>query len=294
MHNSVKVCVVGAGQVGSTLAVALYNAGYQITGVSSRTLKSAKLLADKVGAVYTLSSHSVTNKADIVLLTTPDQQIPTVVADIASLRGFRSGQLVVHASGALPANVLEPALLSGATIVAMHPLQTFRGVASTLKKLPGCYYALEGPAAGKEKAKDLVRALEGLFFEIAPEDKALYHAAACVSSNYFVSIIYLAVEMLQECGLEASEAFKALTPLIETTWGNMQNIGPAAALTGPAVRGDKGTLSRHLSALQKQSKDSELVYRALGAYTMRMAEEQGLVKPERANAIIKLLKEGSA
>jgi predicted short-subunit dehydrogenase-like oxidoreductase (DUF2520 family) len=266
---------VGAGKVGSTLALALHNKGYQIVGVISRTAESARRLADQLGCPFGTRPEALTPAAEVVLITTPDRAIAAVAKDIQARGGFTAGQLVAHTSGATPAEVLAPARASGAVAVSIHPLQSFADAEVALARLPGCYFGLEGDAAGIRRARRLVAALEGIPIEIKPEHKALYHAAACVASNYLVSVVHLAIAMLERCGLPRETALEALRPLVDGTWNNIQEVGVVRALTGPVARGDLPTLEWHLAALGRFRPEFEEVYRVLGAYTAGVAQQQG-------------------
>jgi predicted short-subunit dehydrogenase-like oxidoreductase (DUF2520 family) len=277
-----KVCIVGAGKVGSTLALALQNKGYRIVGVASRRLESARRLAARLGCPAGTRPEEHAREAEVVLITTPDRVIAEVAAVIQSRGGFVPGQLVAHTSGATPAEVLAPARVSGAVVVSIHPLQSFADPDLALRRLPGCYFGLEGDAAGVQWARRLVTDLGGIPIQIKPAQKALYHAAACVASNYMVAVIHLATEMLGRCGLPPEMAQEALRPLIEGTWQNIQEVGAVRALTGPVARGDMPTLAWHLAALGRRGREFEEVYRVLGAYTAEVARQQGALSPARA------------
>jgi predicted short-subunit dehydrogenase-like oxidoreductase (DUF2520 family) len=108
---------------------------------------------------------------------------------------------------------------------------------------------------------------------VAPELKPLYHAGAVFASNYVVSLMAVAVRMLEEAGIGPEAATGALLSLARATLDNIEAAGPAGALTGPIARGDVATLRRHLSALTHA--DAEL-YRAMGRETLRLARQAGL------------------
>jgi predicted short-subunit dehydrogenase-like oxidoreductase (DUF2520 family) len=286
-----KVCIVGAGKVGSTLALALHNKGYEVVGVASRRAESARRLADRLGCPSGTRPEELTPAAEVVLITTPDREIAAVAENIQSRGGFVAGQLVVHTSGVTPAEVLAPAQESGAVVVSMHPLQSFVEVNAALERLAGCYFGLEGEAAGVRRAERLVGALGGIPLVIRPEDKALYHAAACVASNYLVSVVDLAVELLARCGWPRQAALDALGPLIDGTRDNIREVGAVQALTGPIARGDRPTLAWHLAALRQYDPKVEGMYRVLGTYTVGIAQRKGALDTSRAREIAKLFEE---
>src|SRR6266404_1545639 len=56
----------------------------------------------------------------------------------------RAGQAMVHTSGALGADVLEPALAAGTQIGAFHPLVAFADTERAIAALHGATVAIEG------------------------------------------------------------------------------------------------------------------------------------------------------
>lgn len=283
------LAIVGAGKVGSALALALQRKGYPIVGISSRSLTSAKALALKLDVPYSLRAADITPKAQIVFITTPDREVARVTAVIAHDGGFRPGQLVVHTSGSLSYTVLERARQSGAIIGGFHPLQSFADLETAIANLPGAFFALEGEAEALPVLERIMVDLQGRGITIKPADKALYHAAAVVASNYLVTIIHMATEMLGKLGVERSQAVEALSPLIMGTIENIKTKGTVQALTGPVERGDISTLQAHLSALTALPAVEQQLYKALGRLTVEIAQQKGSINPDTAKDINKLL-----
>lgn len=287
-----KVAVVGAGKVGSALAILLNRRGYPVAGIASRSISSARRAAWELNARYTDKPEEVTRDADVVFITTPDREIAAVAGDIAKRGGFRSGQVVFHTSGAHSADEAGAARRSGALVASMHPLQSFADVKMAVKNLPGSYFALEGDKEALPLAEQIVKDLGGKSFFIAAKDKALYHAAAVIASNYLVSLMHLATGLCGHFGLPREEAFQALSPLVLGTINNISRVGPAAALTGPVARGDGTTLKGHLEVLKKAG-DLELdIYCKLGLYTVKVALEKGSISAGQGEALASIFKGG--
>ena len=287
-----RVAVIGAGRVGSALAVALAPKGYPVVGVASRTRASAARLASLVGAPLCASPAAAVKEADVVFITTPDRAIARVAAEIARHNGFRAGQIVAHTSGALRAGILAPARETGAVVASMHPLQSFAGVDQAVRNLPGSYFFLEGDADAVRSLANIVHDLGGRYITLEPHNKALYHAAACIASNYLVSLLHMAVELLACCGVPRREAPSLLRPLIEGTLNNIQDVGLPAALTGPVARGDVATIREHLEALAALRAAPGIAeqYRSLGRYTVDLARAGGHIERATSEQIKELLK----
>ncbi|MBO8129306.1 MAG: DUF2520 domain-containing protein [Peptococcaceae bacterium] len=293
LKNKPAVAIIGAGRVGSALAVALAQKGYPLAGVASRTRASAEKLAARVGAPSSTSPVEAVKKAGVIFITTPDRTIARVAVEIARRNGFHAGQVVAHTSGAHSAGILAPVRNAGATIASMHPLQSFAGVEQAVQNLPGSYFSLEGDTAAVRVLAGIVHDLGGRYFTLDAGDKALYHTAACIASNYLVSLLHMAAELLKACGVPYREAPSLLRPLITGTLNNISDIGLPKALTGPVARGDVNTVREHLKALAASPllRNIEEQYRSLGRYTVEVARAGCYIDNGTAEKIKELLEE---
>lgn len=287
-----KIAVVGAGKVGSALALLLSRQGYPVAGVASICIDSARRVADVLKVPATVNPEEITKGADIVFITTPDRVIAGVAAEINKRGGFRRGQVVFHTSGAHPADEVGAARLAGAYAASLHPLQSFADIKMAMENLPGSYFALEGDAEALPLAEQIVKDLGGRSFAIAAADKPLYHAAACITSNYLVSLMHFATGLFSRFGLTREEAFDALSPLVRGTINNISQVGPVQALTGPIARGDGTTLEGHIKALKNVGEQELDLYSKLGLYTVRVALEKGSINAKEAKKLDDILREG--
>lgn len=286
-----RIVVVGAGKVGSALALLLWGKGYPVAGIASRSIISARRVAEQLGVPATTRPEEVTSRADVVFITTPDRVIAQVADEINERGGFKPGQVVFHTSGAHAAGEVGAARRSGALAASLHPLQSFADVKAAMENLPGSYFALEGDAAALPVAELIVKDLSGKSFLIKASDKPLYHAAACIASNYLVSLMHLATGLYNRFGLSREEAFEALCPLVRGTINNIRRTGPAAALTGPVARGDGPTIQGHLEALKEIGGLELELYRKLGLYTIGVALENGSIDAGQGEILEQILKE---
>ena len=284
-----RVAIVGAGNVGSILAKAFYRQGYQLMGIASKTILSAVALANLFGVVATTRPAEITKYADIVVIATPDRYISQVVQEIATDGGFRKGQFVLHTSGSLSSEILQVASECGAFVGCMHPLQSFADRERGTGLLVGTYFALGGHEQAVNLGTDIVKDFGGQSFILADKDKPLYHAAACIASNYLVSLLHWAVKSYESIGLTPEQARNALFPLVEGTLKNIQELGPTEALTGPVSRGDGTTITAHLAAIENT--DEQELYVALANYTLGIALGKGTVSGEQVTVMKKILNE---
>jgi len=287
-REMIKVGFIGAGTVGTALAIGLNARGYEVVAVSSRTKASADKLAKQIcGCQSVNSNQAVADAAELIFITTPDAAIPLVAAEVH----WQPGQSVVHCSGADSTATLEPARKLGAMVGAFHPLQTFASVKQAIDNLPGSTFAVEAEEPLLSTLKEMATALDGHFIELKAEDKVIYHAAAVITSNYLVTLVKLATDLWQTFDVPPEEATKALIPLLKGTLNNIENVGIPQCLTGPIARGDSGTIKKHLKALGEAAPALLSTYRELGRQTIPVALAKGKINEQQVRELDEILKE---
>ncbi len=286
---------IGAGKVGTALVALLHAHGVDVVGVSGRTPADSRRMA----AAAHLDPHTVKDRADtvadaaIVFLTVPDDAIGPLCAEIAREGGWHSGQGVVHCSGALPSDVLQPARQAGALAASFHPLQTFASLDAALAHMPGSTFALEGDPVLVAQLDRFVALLGGTTLHLRGEEKTLYHAAAAIASNYTVTLAALASDLLVREGIapDLNTALRYLTPLLRGTLDNLDTLGLPDALTGPLARGDVGTVAHHIEALEAVAPELAHLYRHLARLTLPLAEEKGHLDEGTMEALRKMVED---
>jgi predicted short-subunit dehydrogenase-like oxidoreductase (DUF2520 family) len=281
--------IIGAGKVGDIFATALHQCGYKLVGVASRTSASAAALAERFTVPWSVNPAEIAKMAEMVFITTSDRHIGNVVRQIARSGGWCNEQYVYHASGTFPANILAVAKEQGAFIGALHPLQAFAGLKHKENCLSGVYFAVDGDNQAVDLAKSMVHDMGGHSFFVPSDKRALYHAAACIASNYLVVLVHNAVNLFQQLGLSAEEAATALVPLLQGTLNNLMSKGTEKALTGPIVRGDVSTVAAHLQALAIANADSEKLYKQLGLHTLQLVQKINSLETRQLELLKKML-----
>ncbi len=284
-----RIAIVGAGNVGTALAVLLQNAGHKITGIASRSEKSALLAAERAGVPHDTDPARFTKEADVVFLTTPDRAIASVCDQIAYAGGFSPETVVAHTSGAHSSDILRSAALAGARPVSFHPLQTFANADAGIRNLAGSFITIEGHPEALPVARQLVADLNCRLLEIPTGGKPLYHAAACIVCNYFTTLLDYGLKVMESAGVAREDALPALAPLIEGTFKNIMRVGPIQALTGPISRGDAGTVETHLEAMTKIMPEAIPLYRHLGQATVKLAKAKGTLGEPEKRELLKIL-----
>ena len=282
------IAFIGAGLVGTTLAMALDREGYRIRAVASRSRASADALASRIQGCHPFATpQEAADAGDLVFITTPDDVIGPLVAEL----NWRRGQGVAHCSGAESLDILEPAQKQGALVGAFHPLQTFSSVEQAIKSLEGTTFAIEGEPPLQRFLEELAIALEGQHLTLAPGDKALYHISAVITCGFTITLLKEAADLWQTFGYSREEGLKALMPLLQGTLNSMASVGIPQALTGPYARGDVGTISKHLETLQARVPQSLPLYCHLALAELPIALEKGGIDAARADEMRQLLEQ---
>ncbi|MEZ0077012.1 Rossmann-like and DUF2520 domain-containing protein [Planotetraspora sp. GP83] len=279
------VGVLGAGRVGSVLGAALTLAGHRVVAASGVSDASMKRAAERLG-VELSRPDEVIRKSELILLTVPDDVLPGLVSGLAATGADLRGKLLVHASGAYGLAVLDPAAEAGALPLALHPVMTFTGRDDDLTKLTGCSFGVTAPVLLRPVAEALVIEMGGEPVWIADQDRALYHAAIAGAANHMVTLIAESQELLGKIGVE--HPGRMLGPLLSAALDNVLRLG-IAGLTGPVVRGDAGTVRKHVDALILAAPEAADAYVALARLTADRALAAGLLKPETAERLLDAL-----
>jgi predicted short-subunit dehydrogenase-like oxidoreductase (DUF2520 family) len=234
MFDGSPVAIVGRGRLGGALVTALRGAGVAVDGPLGRGADGAD--------------------ADTVILCVPDGEIAAAAAHVVP------GRLVGHCSGA---TTLAP--LAGHEAFSLHPLMT---VPEHGASFAGATAAIAGATPrALETARGLAQALGMRSVEVAEPDRAAYHAAASIASNFLVTLEGAAERLAATAGVDR----EALAPLVRATVENWAEHGARRALTGPIARGDEATVTRQRDAVAERVPDLLPLWDALVESTRGLA-----------------------
>lgn len=284
-----NVGVVGAGRVGTALAVALGRAGHRIASAYAVSTQSRERLALFLPGVPVLEPSEVIKSADLVLLTVPDDALPGLVTGLVATAAPVAGRMLAHASGRHGLAVLEPATAVGALPLAMHPVMTFTGRPDDVEKMAGICFGVTAPPALQPAAEVLVMEMGGDPVFIAEENRGLYHAALAGAANHLVTQVVQAADLLAAAGV--AQPARMLGPLLSAALDNALRLGDAA-LTGPVARGDADTVASHVRALRETAPEALNAYLALARLTATRALAAGTLTPPDAQRLLDVLAGG--
>jgi len=287
--NPLRVGVVGAGRVGAVLAAALQSAGHSIVAVAGESDASRARIASLLPGVPVEKPTAVARACDLLLLTVPDDMLGNVVKTMTDAGAIRPGMYVAHTSGRHGLAILEPAAAIGAHVMAVHPAMTFSGTSVDLARLTGCVFGLTAATpADRAFAEALVQDLGGKPMWVPEEMRTLYHAGLAHGANHLVTLVTEAMEILAAAG--ATDPAGTLRPLLTAALDNALDHGDAA-LTGPIVRGDAGTVAAHLDDIRTNAPQTLASYVSMARATLDRAVSDGRLLPIRALKIKNLLDE---
>ena len=274
--------IVGAGAVGTALGLALERAGWPVAAVASRDDARRERFRSLVpGARGFAEATALLDDVELIILAVPDDALP----DLARELRMYSGQAMVHTSGALGAEVLEAARAAGTQVGAFHPLVAFADTERAVAALHGATVAIEGDDELADLLARMAEAIGATAVRLAPGSKAAYHAAAMLAAGGFVALLDAIAELGRVAGLDEAGSIEIYGGLVEQTLGNARALGIERALTGPMVRGDVGTIRRHVEALARHAPGVLPLYRAIAEREVAIAESRGALAPDVAAAI---------
>lgn len=300
--------IIGGGKVGTTLGLYLKD---QLRGITAHSKESSEKLATYF-KLPPYTNEELVQVSDVIFITVPDRMIGPMAYELAQSIGKRlqpnqslQGKTFLHCSGSLGLETLAPLQALGASTGSLHPLQSFAihplertrpdtpPHLDSITDLNGVFMALDGDNQALQVGEAIVNLLKGHAFHVPAQERPLYHAAACLCSNYVVTLETLATKLMSRWAGE--HAWEALRPLFEGTVKNLtqepppkQGPNPAAALTGPIARGDKATIKSHLDQMPVELKE---LYCVLGRYTTTVAVEQGYIDSSTAQSFEALWQE---
>lgn len=250
-----RIVLIGAGNMATTLAVALKASGNTPVAVWSRTLVSAQMLGERVGCAFTDDLNALP-PADVVIVSVVDSALSTVAQKVSALY---PSALILHTAGSVPMSALADA--GAARYGVFYPMQTMNK--QSIVPLDGVTIFIEGANdADTEFLNSLAASLSRKVVYATSEQRRFLHVAAVFSCNFPNALYHMAATLLERNGLP----FDAMLPLIDEAASKVHRMTPVEAQTGPARRGDSNVMDSHKAML-----DDELsaIYSAMSDYIMK-------------------------
>jgi predicted short-subunit dehydrogenase-like oxidoreductase (DUF2520 family) len=152
-----------------------------------------------------------------------------------------------------------------------HCILSFATPAVAVSQFVGTPCALEGSEQACNTLRPAFTAIGAQCFDVASDDKLLYHAAAVFATNFLPVLQAVAEDAWRSTGVPASVIVGLRATLLANAVANIGALGPQGALTGPAARGDTAAIARQAIAVQAWDPAAGAAYEALSALALRMA-----------------------
>lgn len=265
MSKRPTVNLVGPGKVGQTL-LRLLAETCDIKDIYARDTRRAEAAQAFAGSGRAVRELREMRPADLWLLTVPDDAIAGVAAQLAAL-DFPAAT-VAHCSGFHPSVLLAPLAAKGWQVGSAHPVLSFADPAQAAAQFAGCYCGVEGAAS--DRLTEVFTGIGGRCFPIRTEAKALYHAAAVISNNFTTVLQAIAQQAWSAAGVPQEVRAGLHEALLRGTVENVLSVGPHAALTGPAARGDSAVVSAQGAAVTAWHGEAGALYDQLSVMARRL------------------------
>ena len=290
---TLNIGFIGAGKAGTALGLYFSQRGLAISGYTSKTPASAQRAAQLTGSRAFHSLKSLAATSDVILITVPDLAIELIdarAADLISHNEIPRQKCWIHTSGALSSNALPDLKALGCAVGSLHPLLALGEPELSASQLSQAFFGIEGTAGALDIIRRIMSATGNPCSSISEKQKPLYHAGACMISNFFVTLLESGFRCFEAAGIDRSDCFAAIQPLLQSTLANIQTKGTINALTGPIVRGDHNTLQIQLQVMGERLLSECGFYKALAYKTIDMVAGKRIDKQQEFN-LIRVLKE---
>lgn len=240
---------IGAGRVGVSLGKYFKENGLKISGYLHHKSTSAKDAADFVNCEVFTNIIDLITVSSIIFVTVPDNQIKSVWNKLK--QHSLQDKIICHTSGSLGSDVFTDIKTKQAFGFSLHPMFAFASKKNTYQELNNAHFTIEGELANLTIIKKIITTCGNSFTIIGSKDKALYHLANVMASNFVLALLHKSTNHLVDCGFNESDAICALYPLIDFNLKHIKDCGFVNSLTGPVERADSETLEKHLKCLKQ-------------------------------------------
>jgi len=278
--------LVGAGKVGTSLAGWLVAAGARATAVGLRAGpapagETGRTLAGALGVPAVPVDALASGGDGLLLVAVADAALDEVIGALAARP---QAAVALHTAGSRGAAALAPLRARGAAVGSFHPLKAFPRALADPAAARGTFFAVDGDPAAQRLGRRLAAAWGATAAEVPEERRTLYHFAATLAAGGVTTLVAAADELAVRLGLppEAGRGY------LELARGALAAVvpaggGPAAAITGPAARGDRATVERHLAALAEGAPELVPLAVLLGRESLRQIARRGPLDGPRRN-----------
>lgn len=247
-----KCNIIGAGRLGKNLALALFQAQLISSfSICNRSLDSAQKVCQELGCGQAIANLEHLPAAELTWICCNDDAISDVVDTLVQYPVLKPQSLVIHCSGVQTSRLLQPLKQQGCFVASFHPLKAFKSNYLDAAAFQHVDCVLEGDAEVCSWLTHAFTQLEANLIAIEADTKVAYHAAACMASNYLITLAACSEELFLHAGINPQQSRQMMVNLMQGNLNNLlQTPHIAESLTGPLARGDLQTIALHLQAIE--------------------------------------------
>ena len=238
-----------------------------------------RALAAALGARAVAVDRLATAGQGLLLVAVADAALDEVAGVLAARP---QAAVALHTAGSRGAGALAPLRAGGSAVGSLHPLKAFPRPLPDPAAARGVFFAVDGDPSAQALARRLAAAWEAEAGEVPEERRTLYHFAATLAAGGVTTLLAAAEELAARLGLPPATA----RGYRELARGALAAADPGAgdataAITGPAVRGDRATLERHLAALAEAAPELVPLAVLLARESLRQLARRAPLDPPR-------------
>jgi len=236
-----KISIVGGGKVAHFVARSFFEKGHQVNQVYNRSPASGAELAMSCGAEFVSDLNKITSNIDALFILVSDDAIAGISSEFSG-----KNIMQIHCSGSLPLSVLDTE--SAGVIWPVYSIQKDMDA----ENIP---LIIEAKEHNSGSVLELAKVISNKIEQANYGQRETMHLAAVMSNNFINHLLALTKNILDKEQL----SIEMLQPIIRQTIDNALKRNPYEMQTGPAIRDDAQTISRHMKLL-KEAPDMEALY----------------------------------
>jgi len=258
-----NIAIIGAGKIAFSLTNSLINSGFIISIVVSKSISSAKILANKFNInLYSDNLQDLPASCNVFFLCVPDSQLKLMSKKLSGIKFNFPKSIFIQLSGTHTAKVLTALDKKKAMTASFHIMQTFPS--KKIVNLSKIYVAIETKShRAEEILLSLAEELDLIAFKLKSRNKIFYHLAAVFASNFLIGNYFSSQKLFENAKIQGTDFRKIMIPIISSTVSNLKKFGAAKSLSGPVERGELQIIKEHLNALKKKNHATKINVEAL-------------------------------
>ena len=253
----IEVGLVGPGRVGRALAELLPAESFRLGPVLSSSLTSARRAVRVMRRGSPAAGPEDFATCPVILIAVPDAAVEVTALRLSKTEFSWKKKIVLHSSGIFDSSVLEPLGRRGASVGSMHPLYVFQRRSVSLA---GVHFTVEGNPSAVNVARKLIRAFDGEFQVVRPEDKVHHSIATTLVADFATGLLEAAVGQMVAGGFSRKRALGAINRLLEVSLEDYERSGRSSR-PGPLLQGNTEAVRRHLETLRADDPELANTYR---------------------------------